>query len=363
MARHAPVELPRFFLVGPRYGHHSTFSGFEGFRKFLNISSVPSPVKSRFLSHRLGTIWGLGDVGWRIDQLTALLTPRPLYSLGVLGIELSTAFHMLRRSRSLYHVLYGDTDVWLMNYLKKIGDHRVVATFHDSVPILEWLRIDKIASRLDAVILLSSVHVPYFRRFLPPERIFLVPHGVDTEFFCPAGPLTREPICLTVGSKLRDFKTFAGAIDRVLSVNPKVRFIAVGARRTDPNVPSLVHSHVEFVDGITDQQLLSLYRSARMGVFPLLDATANNALLEAMACGLPVVVTDVGGIRDYAGVGIGRLCKLGDPEDLAASILDLLEDKIEIPSRGAASRKQAEKFSFPLVAQQMRRAYESVFRL
>ena len=54
------------------------------------------------------------------------------------------------------------------------------------------------------------------------------------------------------------------------------------------------HPNTRCHAGLSDEQLLALYQSADIGVMPVIDCTANNGLLEMMATGLPVVMTDIG---------------------------------------------------------------------
>ena len=347
--------------MGPRYQHHSNHSGFEAFASRSQAClRLSTPVKKRFLSGRLGQVPIIGDIGWRIDQLTGFFTPRPLYSLGIFAIEMWVGFHMSFHHKALYHVLYGDSDVWLLGYLKRLLNHCLAVTFHDPSSILRWLEIDKIAKNFDAVILVSESQRDYFLEFFSPDRIFVVPHGVDTGYFQPPAVLSHRPLCLTVGSKLRDFETFASTIDLVLAAKSDVRFVAVGARRTDSSVPPLKHERVEFLDELTDEELLQVYQEAQLCVFPLLDGTANNALLEAMACGLPIVATDVGGIPEYLTSDAGILCPTHDSEAFANAILRVLGDRQLAKTMSAASRSRAVEFDFETVAREMDKVYDAI---
>ena len=84
-----------------------------------------------------------------------------------------------------------------------------MATFHEPAPVLECYEIDKIVPNLDAVILVSVSQRAYFEQFLPPERIYVVPHGIDTDFFKPAPKLSDEPICINVSSTNNLFEIFS----------------------------------------------------------------------------------------------------------------------------------------------------------
>jgi glycosyltransferase involved in cell wall biosynthesis len=69
-----------------------------------------------------------------------------------------------------------------------------------------------------------------------------------------------------------------------------------------------------------------LFRSAQVAVIPSLMEATSVAALEAMACGLAVVASDVGGLPEIVDAGVGALVPPGDPVALAEAVARLLGD-------------------------------------
>jgi len=90
------------------------------------------------------------------------------------------------------------------------------------------------------------------------------------------------------------------------------------------------------------------------------NATANNALLEAMACGLPVIAERVGGIPEYVNDRCARLVAPGDSQSAARAILELHRAHDLTFAMSQAARLRAEELDWTHVADQTRGVYESI---
>jgi len=342
------------FLVGLRYPHHALHSGYEAFGRYVGTALAP-PVNFR---------WTQGAFGWPLNQAFCRMVRHPWYSLGAHLTEWSTLRHMVRSRDRVYHALYGDSDLWLLRRANRLTGNRLVASFHQPTDLLRKLGpIERIAKHLDAVILVCEAQRAYFEEFLPPDRIFVVRHGVDTEFFHPTGQQGDQPVCVTVGSHLRDFETHREAIRLVWKENPMVRFLSIGTRSDKKSYfPDLPDERIRFLDKVSDEELRRAYQTSNVAVFSYEAATANNALLEAMSSGLPIVATEVGGIREYVGEEAGILCPRKDPRALADGILHLLNDEAAREKMANASRSKALSLDFRVVADRMREIYTHVLR-
>jgi glycosyltransferase involved in cell wall biosynthesis len=268
------------------------------------------------------------------------------------------------RRGALYHAVYGDTDIHILGKVASATGNHLAVTFHEPPKNLEYLNISpELVRTFSAVILVCEAQRPYFETMVSPPVTYVVPHGIDTSFFSSASPLTEEPVCITVGSHLRDFPTLEAAMVRVWSKRPDVRLIAVGTRRTkdkaNPHM-TLDDPRIEYLDGIDDRTLLEAYHQARVALIPVTAATANNALLEAMACGLPIVSTDCGGIPEYMGSEAGLTVPPGDSEQFAAAILGLIPSSSSASNIGAAARQRARGFDFVAVANRMMEVYRNI---
>jgi glycosyltransferase involved in cell wall biosynthesis len=343
------------YFVGARYSHHAEHSGYEGFSRYIGRQLHP-PIRFRYLHFEK-----YPELGWDIDVLVARVLKRKFFAVGLLLTELSAAMHMFWHRRAVYHVLYADTDVCLLGRVGRLTENFVVASFHEPPDILATLVDRKLAESLDAVVLVSEFQRPFFENLMAPERIFVAALGADTSFFHPAERRSLEPTFITVGGHLRDFETLATTIDLVLSKRPDVRFIAVSTNG-EQGKPSFRDPRVEHLERISDEQLRARYQSSWAGIFCFEQTTANVSVLEAMACGVPAIVTDTGGIREYVGDnGAAVLCPLRDPEAMSAAVLKMVnQDSESALAMRSAARQQAIGFDFRRAAEILAGIYERV---
>jgi len=182
---------------------------------------------------------------------------------------------------------------------------------------------------------------------VPEERIVVVPPGVDVERWTPPEPAVRE------ASLER-----SGGLPRILFVGGHFErkggqllldwFLERGryhcelhmVTRTPPSLPEPVpHLHIHTGLEANDPRLMDLYREAHLFVLPTLADCFGVASIEAMATGLPVITTSVGGVAEIVDDGVqGYVVAPRDGRVLAERLHLLLADDARRLAMGAAAR-------------------------
>ncbi|MEM9905385.1 MAG: glycosyltransferase [Cyanobacteria bacterium P01_D01_bin.44] len=262
-------------------------------------------------------------------------------------MELNALWQSLWHRPSLIHVLYVERMLGLLAQWRQRFPYRLIATAHQPAGLWRLGRHNpELLRHLDALIVLSSRELSFFETYLP-GRVHLILHGVDTEFFCP-GPSpsqTDAPRFVFSGTWLRDLETLAQVIETTLARDPGVQFdlIVPVSKRQKPEFYRIAHyEQVHWCGGLSDSQLRDVYRRAKALVLPLLDCTANNALLEGIACGLPVISNQVGGMPDYTRDSFSTLLPPKDVDGFVEAILTLAESPEAQANQGQAARQFAE---------------------
>ena len=206
---------------------------------------------------------------------------------------------------------------------------------------------------------------------LREERAIVVPgSGVDIDTFADIATAehldSSPPNVVFPGRMLYDkgVADFVEAASIVRNQLPTVRFILVGP--ADPGNPagvpvSVLQSWqaagiVEWSGVVEDMR--EVYRHATLVVLPSRREGMPKVVLEAAACGLPVVTTRVPGCREAVIDGhTGILVPHGDPQALASAILRILTDEKLRTAMGTNARKLAEnRFAAPLIVKQIANA-------
>lgn len=179
--------------------------------------------------------------------------------------------------------------------------NRLVGTFHCSLTRLPRVLANfRCWDTYDAYAVTSKTQLPYFHeRGISEERVRVILLGVDTDWFRPDPAWIRPESggirAILVGKTERDHE-FTAAVMRALP--PGTVDLSVCTHED-------YHRFYRDVPGVTvlpridDDALLRLYQSAELMVMPFLDCTSNDAILESMACGTPVMTNRVGGIPEY----------------------------------------------------------------
>ena len=201
---------------------------------------------------------------------------------------------------------------------------------------------------------------------VPGQRLSYIPNGVDTEFFAPSGaaPSARAPeiLCVARLAGDKDHMTLLHAFELVQQVHPAARLRIVGDGPEEASLRAWAGAHaaggnVDFIAGGLDMR--AHYARARVFALSSVREGQPNVILEAMACGLPVCATAVGGIPRLVQDAVnGFLSPAGDAAALAENCCKLLADGALCDALGDAGRARVEKdFSFTAMVE----AHQEVF--
>ncbi len=214
---------------------------------------------------------------------------------------------------------------------------------------------------------------------MPAERIVTFPWGIDLEHFspeihrssqipsaateAPGGQSQATPFTLLSTRNwepIYGVETIASAFAQAEQQHPELRLVMLGngsqaglLRRIlpgkQPDVdcpdPGANGTHrVMFPGQVNYAELPRFYRSADLYVAATHSDGSSISLLEAMACGRPVLVSDIPGTREWVTPGVnGWLFPEGDASALAQAILHALDERQRLPEMGLAARKIAEQ--------------------
>jgi glycosyltransferase involved in cell wall biosynthesis len=162
-------------------------------------------------------------------------------------------------------------------------------------------------------------------QYLPESKVSLILHGINIDHYCPSLEEKYEDKlkCITVGSWLRDYDCVL-EVARLLVSNRYIEFHVVSA------------------------------------VLAERDSTANNVMLEGIACGLPVVASDLPGVKAYVPGDEAILVKDNSREKFASALLGLQQNRKRLADMALCARQRALELSWRKIVPQVESVYSGL---
>jgi glycosyltransferase involved in cell wall biosynthesis len=212
---------------------------------------------------------------------------------------------------------------------------------------------------------------------VPPDRISTVYLGADQEIFHPCGAADDEAYLQRFGIT-KPFVVVASAGNwRTKNLDSALKVLEIAARESDVNFQPVMYGPTndsELFDSDPDRKLdlknlgyldvkdlAILFRHAHAFVMPSLYEGFGLPLVEAMACGCPVITSNRGSLPEIAGAG----AQCFDPFDVSAmadALLRLLRNPEELQQKRSAALRRAADFCWDKAAQKTISVYDHVNR-
>ena len=342
-------QQPVIQYIVNRMPHHSAHSGYDQLTKHIN-SRIVEPNTLYQMLDRLP------------ERILANIrrTAGTWYNSQALKQELQNIPAFFFKSGRIYHFLYGEDSFHYTGYLNPRRSNKMVATFHmPPDKFREIMSSTRHLAALDAAVIVAPNQKEMLMPIIDPAKVHLIPHGVDTRFFRPQENVQRSGRrCIFVGTHMRNFQMLRAVIENICSQEQNIFFSIITFKDQFAHFAGL--RNVSLYSSISEDELLGLYGAADVLLMPMHDCTANNAVLEAMACGLPVVATRVGGLGLYVNKTCAVLVDPDDVQGMADAVLALITDKQRLEEMSRGARSVAQQFDWQVIAEKMRNLYNGL---
>jgi len=198
-------------------------------------------------------------------------------------------------------------------------------------------------------------------KFLPSVSIDVIPNGVDRQkFYPPAPPAERKRTetlkLLTVGrlSATKRVDMLIEAVGLLRSEGRNIRLLIAGGGSLEQELKQIIEKQeladlIEITGRIDAEKMPEIYRNSDIFVSATMQEGMSNAMLEAMACGLPIITTPCEGLEELINEN-GIIVKQANSTAIAEAVKSLADDEKLYNKMSAAAAEQAEKFTWQNVA-------------
>ncbi|MCJ7719129.1 glycosyltransferase family 4 protein [Candidatus Bathyarchaeota archaeon] len=283
----------------------------------------------------------------------------------------------------IHHMLpavfnYTFSPLALVNGLKQPFILGPISIRHYNIPLTERILLP-LTSRLHKetikkcarIITITDQTKNLYIKTFDERNISTIPFGVDTDVFKPARLEERSEECeiLYTGSlyPLKGVHDLIRAIANVRKHGLKANLTIVGEGQQKEALTALtralgIEEHVKFEGFVPYSNMPSYYKRSDIFCFPTLGEPFGKAVIEAMACGKPVIATNVGGPAEIIQDEVdGLLVPPSNPEAIALQITRLIEDKNERRRLGERARETAvNRFSWSTIAEKYHQLYSGL---
>jgi len=215
---------------------------------------------------------------------------------------------------------------------------------------------NRFAARVADRVICISQEIVHCARYAgaTADRLAIIPNSINLAVFQASRKSKDGRICLYVGAlrPIKGVEYLIRAIPKVLKRFPETRFVLVGDGPDREKIARWIAAYglsqsVELAGYVFHDRLPAYYQQADLFVMPSLNEAQGLVALEAMACGLPVVASQVGGIPEMIQDGHnGLLVPPKDSDALAGAIIRVLDDRTLRGSLSQNALQAARKFSW-----------------
>jgi len=214
-------------------------------------------------------------------------------------------------------------------------------------------------------------------RFLPSAAIKVIPNGVELDRFHPSKNSEGQNLVsaeketfrlLTVGrlSVTKRAELLIAAVKILRDQGYDIRFTLVGGGPDEQqlrksSIEAGFSDIIEITGRIEAEKMPQMYRQHDIFISASMQEGMSNAMLEAMASGLPIITTRCEGVEELIKDN-GFVVESSEAESIAQAIKELLENQEAYERMSIAARRRAEKFSWNSTANQYRRLYEKLLQ-
>ena len=229
--------------------------------------------------------------------------------------------------------------------------------------------IERYSIRRIPNIIVETKSIKYLISSMTNSNIYVVPDGVEYERIqqISTNPSKTSDI-LFVGRlhRINGVDILIDAIHSIVKLNFDLNVCIIGSGKEENELKSNVkkldlEKYIKFIGFVSENEKYQYFKASKIVVIPCRWSLLPITMLEAMACGKPVIASNVAGIPDVVEDGeMGFLFESENVEDLANKIIKLLKDEKLRNKMGELSRERAKEYGWDKIAKRIVEIYREI---